>query len=64
MTGKHRDEPDPEVLRAQEALQEARSEKREAVRQVSFVQRLQEGWARVHERNHLAGLIDREFRRT
>lgn len=57
-------EKDEELKRAREALQEAKQEKQEAVRQVSWVHTIREGWARVHERNHLAGLIEQEFRRT
>lgn len=64
MRKKRPDRPDPELERAKEALAEAKQEKREAEDQLGFVRSLRAGWRRVHQRNHLAGLIDNEFRRT
>jgi hypothetical protein len=51
--------PDTEAAlqEAVEALTEARAERRRVEQRAGFVERLREGWERVHERNNLARLF-------
>lgn len=57
-TRKQRDGDRTDRLREAEAAAESLGEQRTAVnRQLSLVDRLAEGWRRVHERNHLAQIF-------
>lgn len=52
-----------ELARAEAALDDAMQEKEDAKEQTSWRERLEEGWARVHERNNLASLFTEDYRR-
>lgn len=52
-----------ELQRAEAALEDAIQEKRDATVRAGFVERLREGWQRVHENNHLADLFTEEYGR-
>jgi hypothetical protein len=55
---KHRTGEQEDRLREAEAATESLGEQRTNVnRQLSLVDRLTEGWRRVHERNHLAQIF-------
>lgn len=49
---------------AESALQNAEQAARRVEHQARVADRLRDGWARVHERNHLADLFVQDYRRT
>lgn len=67
-TGKHRTnqpaDPSESLERAEKALKDAKQERIAAEARGTFLERLMEGWSRVHDRNHLAELFTEEYRRT
>lgn len=48
---------------AEAALRETKKTTRKVEEQLDVIDRLREGWARVHERNNLAELFLEEYRR-
>lgn len=61
---KHADTAQEAIARAEAALKDARQDKKDAEEQVSWRERLQEGWDAVHERNNLSELFVHEYRST
>lgn len=61
---KHADTAQEAIARAEAALETAIQDKKDAEDQVSWRERLQEGWERVHERNNLSELFVNEYRST